>query len=345
MRRTNPFIDFILIAVGLFFIGDYLFKDKINSIADLQEVNGTVQDYSFVENRGFRSHTYNYYIFLNEYPNRFQIVADFIPDFNKANFEYSVRKGDFLKILIAKNENGQNQDIRLFGIKNRTTEFLSPENAIIDYNSKTILILGIVLSIVGLILLYYDINKRKKKHRNVNKYKQSNNLALKNKIKNDKIVFIENVNFDNLKSVIEDFCSIYNKDDLKVLLLLSRISEKSFIISFPHDIDFEIYCYFINYLYYPRKIRNFHPKINAWTTTKPSDKWVNGDIANKIVMFYIPTDDKEYDNVYLITSDSIVCKMDFGKGRTNKNLSEIKYNFVKPIKIEDFKLKDSIEFK
>jgi hypothetical protein len=82
MRNSNPFIDVFIIAVGLFYIGFNLYKDKINSTSDLKEIRGTVQYYSFIEDQGARTHTYSYYIYLNEYLKPFQITADMADKFD-----------------------------------------------------------------------------------------------------------------------------------------------------------------------------------------------------------------------------------------------------------------------
>lgn len=173
--------------------------------------------------------------------------------------------------------------------------------------------------------------------------KPCNNKILKNEVTNDKIVFVENCDFEDLKNIIEQFCLRYKQNNSNILALLSRISENKFIITFPYDVDFEIYCYFINYLYYPIKVRNYNPIIKAWTTTKSSDKWITENIPNKLVMLYIPPNDKEYDNVYIITADNDVFKINFAKGKISPVLSEFISYFVKPIEIRNYNVIDKIQ--
>ena len=166
MRNSNPFIDITIILAGLFFIGHYFYKDNVNSISDLKEIKGTVQYYSFKEDKGGRSHTYNYYIYLNEYLKPFQITADIVDWFNKEKFEHSVKQGDSLKMLISKYEYtkiGSREKAIVFGIENDKKEFLNAEIAIREYNSNITVFFGFAFVTVGLILLYKDIKRRKKK--------------------------------------------------------------------------------------------------------------------------------------------------------------------------------------
>jgi len=166
MRKSNPFIDIIIIVVGLFLIGHYFYKDEVNSISDLKEITGTLHNYSFEEDSNIRHHTYSYYFFLNEYYNSFQINAEFVELFDRLRFESYLRQGDSLKILISKsdyNKFGTREKAFAFGIKSKTREFLNPELAIKDYNSKLLLIYGFGSVIFGLTLLYFDIKRRMKK--------------------------------------------------------------------------------------------------------------------------------------------------------------------------------------
>ncbi len=166
MRNSNPFLDIFIILIGFFFIGHNLYKDKISSTSDLKEINGTIQNYSFVENRGLRNHTYSYYIYLNEFVNGFQITADFVDWFDKSKFEQSVKQGDSVKIIVSKYDYAKIGSIEkaiAFGIDSKTKEFLSPENVIREYNSKTTFYFGFVFVTAGMILLYFDIKRRKKR--------------------------------------------------------------------------------------------------------------------------------------------------------------------------------------
>jgi len=164
------------------------------------------------------------------------------------------------------------------------------------------------------------------------------------KIENNKIVYIENVNPEEIKKAIQQFCDSYNQESLKALPLLSLISGNKFVVTFPYDIDFETYCYFVNYLYYPNDIF-YKPIIYAWATTKPNDVWMKDDIVNKKVMLYIPNDDKDHDNVYLTTSDNIGYKLGFSLGESSQKLDDPKKRYSEPIKQDKLIIKESIQYK
>ena len=90
---------------------------------------------------------------------------------------------------------------------------------------------------------------------------------------NDKIVLIEGADHSDMKNVVTGFCNMYNEKNYKTLPRLLKLSERDFAIIFPYDIDFEIYCYFINYLNYPIEIK-WDAKVTGWIPTiSLSFKW------------------------------------------------------------------------
>ena len=163
---------------------------------------------------------------------------------------------------------------------------------------------------------------------------------------NDKIIIVENVKLDYLKKDIQDFCNHYNQGGNRALPRLSFIKNK-YIITFPYDIEFQYFCYFINYLKYPKGFSKseYNPNLRAWCTTKGGDAWMTKELINKKVMIYIPDSDDEYDNVYLTTSDNIGFKMGFAVGYSHIKLDAPIFEYKpNPVSLQDIKNLDKIDF-
>lgn len=128
---------------------------------------------------------------------------------------------------------------------------------------------------------------------------------------------------------------MYNKESYQAQPRLTKLTERKFAITFPYDIDFEIFCYFLNYIEYPMELQ-WSPDVTAWTTTKSSDTWITEKAANKKAMLFIPTDDTEHDNVYMTTQDNIGYKLGFAMGEEKQLLDTPKKRYVEPsIKISE----------
>jgi hypothetical protein len=185
----------------------------------------------------------------------------------------------------------------------------------------------IIVFFVVLLIIKTVISKRNKENQNA--LRQSKPLTDVEFTDNDKIVVVEYVREKDIKQVIQQFCDNYNEDRFLALPMLAKISDHKFAITFPYDIDFEIFCFFVNYCYYPKNIK-YKPVIKAWTTTSPNDEWMTAQITNKKVMLFIPPDDKDYNNVYLTTSDNIGYKLGFAVGEERQLLDYPKMVFEEP---------------
>lgn len=165
------------------------------------------------------------------------------------------------------------------------------------------------------------------------------------KVTNDKLVIIEDTSEHDIKKILQELCNSYNKETYQVIPRLIKLSDKKFAITFPYDIDFEIYCYFINYINYPIGFDR-HFKTIGWTTTKSTDGWVTEKSANKNVMLFISDFDTEYDNVFLTTTDNIGYKLGFAMGEESQLLDKPEKNYIKqPVSINELETKECIDFK
>lgn len=86
----------------IYFLYTGLTRDKINTDNDLTEIKGTYLRYSFKDNTGFRNFTHQYYIWIKEYSNAFQIKADYLRIFDRQEFTTNIRLGDSLNLTIPK---------------------------------------------------------------------------------------------------------------------------------------------------------------------------------------------------------------------------------------------------
>lgn len=201
----------------------------------------------------------------------------------------------------------------------------------------------IICSLVLVALIIIVKNLWGKKESNTNS--KVTDIALPIKSNNDKIIIIKGTNYDNIKKASQQFCKMYNQQDTITIPNLTKISDSSFAITFPYDLPFDTFCFFVNYLYYPNDIF-YKADIKAWATTKPTDIWITDKSANKKVMLYIPDDDKEYDNVYLTTQDNIGYKLGFAAGHEEELLNQPKEKYIAPtINLDDLKNRLTEEIK
>ena len=160
-KDKKLFISTTFVLIGLFFCGFYLFKDKVNAKSDLIEVNAKLNNFYF-HRYGIRNDHYRYYLYFDDYKNKFQIIADFRDFFDKDSFERIVQIGDTLRIFIPRNDfkNLKNQEkVKLFGVYGKGKTFLDWNESIDKYNSGWTLVYGLIFIIVSGLIFYYNSEK------------------------------------------------------------------------------------------------------------------------------------------------------------------------------------------
>lgn len=189
-------------------------------------------------------------------------------------------------------------------------------------------VLTIIIAILVVILLFYFI--KTKLISNTNNLKEANNggLDVQEKL-NDKLVIVAKVKPEEIDKILQEFCDVYNKDKVQAQPRLYKINDDRFAIIFPFDIDFELYCYFVNYVRYPMAF-NKSFDVTAWTTATSGQMWISQTIENKKIMLFIPDDDTEHDNVYVTSIDNIGYKFGFAVQEGSLLLSTPKKHFINP---------------
>ncbi|MFZ4262894.1 hypothetical protein ACFRAE_12675 [Sphingobacterium sp. HJSM2_6] len=121
-------------------------------------------------------------------------------------------------------------------------------------------------------------------------------------VKNDKVVYIEGLPEKEIQHTIQEFCDIYNQHNFQAIVRINTINEESFTITFPFDVEFPIFCYFINFLTYPQHIdAKFKPI--GWMSLDEKLFLTKDIISEQPVMIYVDEYDQDYDHVHMVTAE------------------------------------------
>ncbi|PSG90909.1 hypothetical protein [Aurantibacter aestuarii] len=187
----------------------------------------------------------------------------------------------------------------------------------------------IIIGIVAVVaFLAYQFFNNKSDKSTSEDYSSKFNIEKELK-QNDKRILVENVDYNLIRRAVQDFTKNYDnpqQSHLKPISELHKSDNNQVVITFPYDIDFEIFCYYVNYLKYPMDL-NYKANVTGWTSTKSTDHWLNKDFENQKSMLFIDPNDREYDNVMLTTEDGRTYKIGFaiGEGLQNQNETILKY--------------------
>ena len=122
----------------------------------------------------------------------------------------------------------------------------------------------------------------------------------------DKELFARGWNEAELKQIIGDFQQPYRNDPPANFSTEVHARDGGVLrVTFPADIEPRLFCWFINYVQYPKgfdlKSRAILVAGRATINSEflPSDQ----SLIGKRITFYIPTDDKKYDVVFAQVDD------------------------------------------
>lgn len=150
-------------------------------------------------------------------------------------------------------------------------------------------------------------------------------MHTQNRVSNNKVILVEKVNSSEIEILVKDFCSMYNKEKDRAIIKIQKFTNKAHVLSFPYDIDFDIYCYLFNYMTYPSNIES-RPFVTGWYPVSKEEEES---------MFYIPFNEREKDYVYYVTPEGKNYKVDFGTMKPLRTESIQPYGPL-PTMIEDW---------
>lgn len=149
-------------AIGLAILYHHFQRPDLTAADKILHIEGHVVQYSFQEKPGHRATLKQYYIWLDNYPCTFQIKADFLPFFNKKQFESEIKNGDNLKLTIPKELDDQLFDsgthIFILSASINSTNYLSLADTIPKENSNLDIYAGLFFIAGGMV--YYILKSK-----------------------------------------------------------------------------------------------------------------------------------------------------------------------------------------
>lgn len=188
------------------------------------------------------------------------------------------------------------------------------------FNAATIYLASTALF---MLFLYWDIYKiKQRKLRRKRAYRE--NMLLPGEVINNKVILVEKLSSSEIEILTKNFCSMYNKDKDRAVVKIRKFTNKAHVLTFPYDIDFDTFCFLMNYIAYSPDM-NKRLFVTGWYPVSGNEKED---------MFYTPPDEQECDNVYYTTPEGKNYKVDFGNMKPAQIKSEQPYGPV-PTLIED----------
>jgi hypothetical protein len=138
----------------------------------------------------------------------------------------------------------------------------------------------------------------------------------------DNLIIIKGGLYNDIKKALQQWIELYSNDlETDIKFELYKTGQGSNIIIADKRLTNEKFNFLVNYLRYPEGIK-YNINIEGYTTAK-DEKLFKKEILNKKLLIYISDNDKESDNVFALTEDNEVYKIDFGGKVSRINESKV----------------------
>jgi hypothetical protein len=146
-----------------------------------------------------------------------------------------------------------------------------------------------------------------------------------------KVIQVKGVREFELHRMLSGFSQLYPGDNI-VRISSRTLGSDDHVLCISDEMDLERFFYLVNYLVYPREL-NVRLEVIGWATLRNGDALLPDLGIEKKAMFYIPEEDKEFDNVYMTTEDNIGYKLSFNLS-DRRRLTSPPRSYVRPVQDE-----------
>jgi hypothetical protein len=116
---------------------------------------------------------------------------------------------------------------------------------------------------------------------------------------------------DEINRILADFRGNYGLPDSS--LAVTKHGDGQFRVSFPHDIEPRIFFFLVNYIRYPKEMDLRARRIGVLGRARLSRAYgiPDSSLDGKSARFYVPANDKEFDNIYVQLESGRAFKIPF----------------------------------
>lgn len=130
-----------------------------------------------------------------------------------------------------------------------------------------------------------------------------------------RIIQLTKMSEGEVKKAVEGFITTYSQGGNVIERPAIEKSDNCYSLTFKEGLDYDLFCFWVNYLTYSDKNKRHNEDVTGWFEVSPQAKGAWEPFAGQQLMFFVPTTDKEFDNVVFMTADGTCYKQVFsGKG-------------------------------
>ena len=121
------------------------------------------------------------------------------------------------------------------------------------------------------------------------------------------VIRTQSIGLDEVNKIISDFMSHYKN------VKRPTVNERNGMtfITLADEPDYSLICFWVNYIVYSNSEKKHNDNVTAWLEVSADATAAWKMFAGQRLMFFIPSNDTEYDNVYFLTEKGQCYKQEF----------------------------------
>ncbi len=144
---------------------------------------------------------------------------------------------------------------------------------------------------------------------------------------------------EQIRTAVRNLANLYAAEKAAQGIEIRVLNDTTFVVTFSHVPELEIFEYFVNYLRYPEGVE-LRQDATGYVTLG-SDTYHIPEVPGTRMMFFVSKEDTAYDTVMAVSEKGYAYLCDFGGGVSK--LPESERNFVElPLNLEELELLDRI---
>ena len=124
-------------------------------------------------------------------------------------------------------------------------------------------------------------------------------------------IILAKMSESEIQTAIKDYIKLCEDNDDHAEVPVITKSGDGFVLRYPDSTPYAGFCYWLNYIVYSNKERRYNDNVVGWFEVPVSAHGAWKPFAGQKLMFFIPSSDDEFDNVYFTTEDNVCYKQEF----------------------------------
>ena len=103
---------------------------------------------------------------------------------------------------------------------------------------------------------------------------------------------------DEVRCAIRDYQKLCAEEGEETEKPVITTSQDTITLRLPNGLSYNSFCYWVNYIVYSNKAKRYNENVTGWYEVPATAQGAWKPFAGQALMFFIPSTDEEFDNVY-----------------------------------------------